>query len=1210
MTSVQREGFGLEFRILGPVAVVADGQPRPVNGLRRKALLGRLVMDCGSVVPTDRLVEDLWNGAPPSGSVVTLKSHVYQLRRALGVDDLIVARSGGYVLQADRTHVDAFEFERLVADARGLRARGRLASAGDRFEAALALFRGRPLADLSDLDFAVREAHRLDQLRLDASEDRFEVALELGRHAAVIAELEELVEAHPLRERLVGHLMLALYRSGRQADALGVYRITRGRLLEELGIDPGHELQALERAILNQATELAPPAPPAPSPPPSTTGAVDTPVDRRHTLPLPLTATGELPFVGREAELTELAALWDAAAGGSRRAVIISGEPGIGKTRQAAELARFVAQNGGNVLYGACDEDLSVPYQPFAEALRHHLRRVDYELPSGGHGLDGELARLMPELPRLVPGLAPPADADPESQRHLLFEAVVATLSAIAAVTPTLLVIEDVQWATKPTLLMLRHLLGSPQQTSLLVVATHRDSEPMAAPAAEVLSTLTKLPLVRSLALRPLARGEAGSLIGSVHEEPLERQRRDRLLDDAQGNPFFLIELLRHLDETTIRASVDGPPPAGTAADMPIGVRDLINRRISHLTGPTEVLTAAAILGRTFDLRTLTHAVGPSTEPGALAGVLDEAVASGMLRAEGPGRFAFAHDLVRQHLTTRVGPARRIDLHHRIAQVVETLTDPDDHLETLAHHFTEAAPAGGGAKALVYSMAAAERALNQTAFEQGAEQIRRALDATRADPSIPPSLMAEAYECLALTAMPTPTSDFRAHRAACLEAADWARRAGSPEGLALAAIEALSWTQPGTDEPEIDALGAEALAIRDTLPADLGALLLATSVMYRSTTEDYDEPLERASAEALAVARDSGAPDAMRSAITGRYWSIFSTPKVAERLTLANELLRLPDEPTVRPRATRMHRTSRVPMTLSLRALAHLETGDRDAFEADLLAIAQAGDATGAAGARATLWQGVVLLMDGHFDEVERLAAEMLRKDLEANFASSYVGQLFQVKYEQGRLDEIVPLLAEEVEQNRLPGTMHATAAVAYEQAGDPDAARALLASLAHDDFAGLPRNIAWAAGYTTAAEVVAELGETAWARALYRRLAPYRGLHAVIAWGVASKGAYDRYLGMLAATYGDAGRAREHYESALRLEERLRTPPAVARTQYWYGRLLLASDVERDRNRAAALLRAARATGEPLGMGRLVQDIDQLAVGNDQSGHGLGQPR
>jgi tetratricopeptide (TPR) repeat protein len=583
-----------------------------------------------------------------------------------------------------------------------------------------------------------------------------------------------------------------------------------------------------------------------------------------------------------------------------------------------------------------------------------------------------------------------------------------------------------------------------------------------------------------------------------------------------------------------------------------------------------------------------------------VAATIDEAVAAGMLRSEGPGRFAFAHDLMRHHLATRVGPAGRIALHFRVGLGIEALADPDDHVETLAHHFTEAAPAGGGPKALAYSMTAAERALSQTAFEQGAEQIRRALDATMADPSIPPALMAEAYECLALTAMPTGTSDFEAHRAACLEAADWARRAGSTEGLARAAIEALSWTQPGRNEPEIEALGAEALALRDKVPADLGALLFAFSVMYRSTTEDYGEPIEQASAEALAVARASGAPDAVRSGITGRYWAIFPTPKVAERLALANELLRLPDEPTVRPRATRMHRSSRRPITLSARALAHLEMGDRDAFEADLADIAQARDGTGAARARSELWGGVVLLMDGHFDEAERLASAMLQKDLEANFGVSYMGQLFQVKYEQGRLDELVPLLEGEIEQSRLPGVMHATAAVAYEQAGDPATARSLLAGLAHDDFAGLPRNITWAGGFTHAAEAIAALGEPAWARALHQRLLPFSGLHAVIAWGVACKGAYDRYLGMLAATLGDHDRARDHYEAALQLEERLRTPPAVARTQYWYGRLLLDHGGERDQHRAEALLRAARATGVRLGMARLVQDVDR-AVGNDQ---------
>jgi DNA-binding SARP family transcriptional activator len=1222
-------GGALRFGILGSLTVTADGRDVPINGLRRKALLARLLLDCGRVVPTERIVEDLWAGVLPSGPTVGLKSHIYQLRRALGVDELVVARSGGYVLRADPGQVDAFEFERLLGDARSTWARGDLEVAGDRFDAALALFRGPPLADIADLDFAVHEADRLEQLRLAASEDRFDIALQLGRHAAVVGELEDLADAYPLRERLIGQLMLSLYRCGRQADALGVYRTTRGQLLEQLGIDPSPELQALERAILIQATELDGPLssagarPPDPSPRPvapaspdvheregsipAETSAPSTDLRRRAPLPLPLAATSELPFVGREAELAELAALWEVAAGGSRRAVIISGEPGIGKTRQAAELARFVADHGGNVLYGACDEDLRVPYQPFAEALRHHLRQVGFRLPAVGHGLDGELARLMPELPKLVSGLAPPTNTDPATQRHLLFEAVVATLAAIASDTPALLVLEDIQWATKPTLLMLRHLLGSPQPAPLLVVATHRDTGSSTTPAAEVISTLTKLPGVRRLTLRPLRRGEARSLLGSMHEQPLESQHRDRLLDDAQGNPFFLTELSRHLAEAGTAADPVTPASRAEPAEMPVGIRDLIDRRVALLTGAPEVLTAAAVLGRTFDLRTLAHIVGPSTCPDAVATAIDEAVDAGMLRTEGPGWFAFAHDLVRQHLCARTGPAGRVHLHRRVGEAVEALANPDDHLETLAHHFTEAAPAGGATKALLYSMAAAERALSQAAFEEGAVQIRRALEATRSDPSVPPELMAEAYECLALTTMPTPTGDFAAHRAACLEAADWARRAGSAEALAIAAIEAMSRTQPDVRESEVEALGAEALAQRDALPAGLGALLLATSVLYRSTAEDYGERLERDSQEALEVARASGAPEALHAAFTARYWSIFPTPKVQERFALAEEQLRLPGASDVRPRAARMHRTLRIPAAQSFRGIASLEMGDRDAFEADLEVLAGTRDTTGMAKARSTLWRGMVLLMDGRFDEAGTFASEMLKKDLESNYTGSYIGQLFQVKFEQGRLDEVLPLLTDAIEQGRLSGTMHASAALAYQQAGDEVTARSLLASLAHDDFAGLPRNITWVAGYANATEATAGFGEPDWAGSLYRYLAPFAGLTVVIAWGVACKGSYDRLLGMLAATVGDAERARSHYEAALLLEERLRMPAALARTRYWFGRLLLDGRSAQDQSQAQAMLRAARETGRALGMARLVEDIDHLVAGRD---HRLGHSR
>ena len=1191
----------VEFRVLGPVRVSVDGHDLAVNGLRRKALLAMLVLHCADVVPVGRMVEDLWNGSPPSGALGTLKSHVHQLRRILAVENLVVARSGGYVLQADRSQVDAFEFERRVAAARSARDRGDLPAAGAAFESALALFRGPPLNDVVDLDFAAREAERLEQLALDASEDRFDVALALGRHATVVADVEALARAHPLRERLIGQLMVSLYRCGRQADALAAYRVTRGQLLDQLGIDPGHELQALERAILDQAVALDPPGAGVPGASRPAPAGSAPPADRREPVPLPLTTSGLLPFVGRETELAELGALWREAAAGSPRAAIISGEPGIGKTRQAAELARFVAEDGGTVLYGACDQDLGVPYQPFAEALRRHLRRVGFRLPAAHHGLDGELTHLMPELPRLVADLGPPTDTDPESQRYLLFEAVASTLAGIAADAPTLLVIEDLHWATRSTLLLLRHLLGSSEPAALLVVATHRDTEARAADTADLLATLTRLPLLRRLELRPLAPDEARVLVESVHEAPLEPTRLDRFLVDAQGNPFFLTELLRHAGATGGPAPAPGattaPSHTSSPSDLPVGIRDLIERRLSHLAGPAAVLTAAAVLGPAFDLRTLSRTVTTTASPGSVASVVDEAVRLGLLRPDGPGRFAFAHDLVRRHLATRVGPAGRVDLHLRVGEAMEALTRPGERIEALAHHFTEAATGGGGAKALKYSMAAAERALTQTAFEQGAELIRRAIDVTRADPSIPATVMAEAYECLALTVMPTSTGSFATHRAACLEAAEWARSSGSAEALAIVAIEALRWTQANTFEPEIEALAAEALAVRAELPGPLAALLLARSAFYRSTLEGYGPAIDRTSADVLDVARASGSPEAMRDAITARYWSIFSTPKVDERLALGEELLGLPEGPLLRPRAVRMHRRYEVPTDRCFRALARLEMGDREAFEDDLRALDASGETSGVATSRSTLWRGLLLLMDGRFDEAEGLVAEMRGKELDANYAASYAGQLAELRFQQGRLHEMTSLMASAIRSGQRPGSRLAIAALAYEEAGDPATARSLLATLATDDYAGVSRDLAWAATLSWAAEATAVLGEAARADALYRLLHPHRGRAVVAAWGIVCRGAFDRFLGMLAATSGEHEVAREHYEAAMAFEERLRSPPAGARTRYWYGRLLLDAGGGRERRRAEVLLDEAGRIGADTGMRGLVAAVDALVI-------------
>ena len=252
----------MELRILGPFQAFDDsGREVGLPTGRERALLAALVLRRGEVVSIDALVDALWADAAPSTAVKAVQGYVSHLRRVLGSDGALVTQAPGYVLRVPAETVDAHRFETFAAEAWRTLHDDDPESALVTFERALALWRGPALADFAFADFAQREIRRLDELHLETVEGRFEAMLQLGRHGAVVAELETRVAEHPLRERLRGQLMLALYRSGRQAEALQVYRDGRRLLADELGLEPGVELQRLERAILSQDTSLDAPAP-------------------------------------------------------------------------------------------------------------------------------------------------------------------------------------------------------------------------------------------------------------------------------------------------------------------------------------------------------------------------------------------------------------------------------------------------------------------------------------------------------------------------------------------------------------------------------------------------------------------------------------------------------------------------------------------------------------------------------------------------------------------------------------------------------------------------------------------------------------------------------------------------------------------------------------------------------------------------------------
>ena len=292
----------VEFGILGPVQAVRDGRALGLGGPRRRAVLALLLVAGGRVVPADRLAEELWGGCPPPGAAGTLRAHVSRLRTLLGPDAVLVAQGGGYALAVDAAQLDAARFERLAGAGREALECGEAAAAASRFGEALGLWRGRALADVAEVEPLAREGARLEELRLLAVEGRVEADLALWRHAEVIGELEGLVAEYPVRERLWRLLVLALYRAGRQADALDAYRRARAVLAGELGIEPGEELRALERAVLRQEV----PAPPQMA---------------RHNLPVRLTS-----FVGRERELAAVGEL-----AGQARLVTLTGPAGRGR---------------------------------------------------------------------------------------------------------------------------------------------------------------------------------------------------------------------------------------------------------------------------------------------------------------------------------------------------------------------------------------------------------------------------------------------------------------------------------------------------------------------------------------------------------------------------------------------------------------------------------------------------------------------------------------------------------------------------------------------------------------------------------------------------------------------------------------------------------------------------------------------------------------
>ena len=453
--------------------------------------------------------------------------------------------------------------------------------------------------------------------------------------------------------------------------------------------------------------------------------------DASRVVPFPAPLLGSIvTYIGRRDLRDHLAEQWTAARDGATRTVLLAGEPGVGKTRTAADIARHAFGDGALVLYGRCDEDLGVPYQPFVEALTAYTNPPDE--PKLGR-LAGELTRFIPDLGERF-GIAPSPSSDAATEEFRLFEATASWLvDAAQDGVGLVFVLDDIHWATKPTLQLLLHSAraASDARAPILFVATYRDTDiDRAHPLSATLSDLRRLPGVERLAVDNLPVEEVIELVAVAagHDLDEETTRLARAIHlETEGNPFFIAEVLRHLIESGGVRREGERWVVGDAEHVaiPEGVRDVVGRRLSRLgESANEVLTIAAVMGRDFDLGVLAVIVGNEDAP---LDALDEAVRARLVEETGVDEYRFSHALVRTTLYDELTATRRRRLHRRVADAIEKLRPHD--VRALAYHCTQGGPDGGDVtRALRYTLAAAEEAMAARAFADAEASFRSALD--------------------------------------------------------------------------------------------------------------------------------------------------------------------------------------------------------------------------------------------------------------------------------------------------------------------------------------------------------------------------------------------------------------------------------------------------------------------------------------------------
>jgi DNA-binding winged helix-turn-helix (wHTH) protein len=904
--------------------------------------------------------------------------------------------------------------------------------------------------------------------------------------------------------------------------------------------------------------------------------------DQADVAPAAPPVAAPVPLVGRGREMKLLLAALDEAMAGQARLVLLQGEPGIGKTRTAEELARVARERGIESLIARCPEGQGAPgFWPWTQIARSFRERLGPETLESllGAGV-ADVARILPEVAK-ARGEGEQRSGGPEA-RFRLFDGLTRFLLRAARAHKLVVVIDDLHRADLASLLLLRFLESQMAGAPLLVVGTYRDVEAQLDPRrAQALADLGRAGSALALPLLGLSSASVARLVELATGSSPSEAEAEHFRRHTGGNPFYLTQMIGLLaGGGRLEVPTD---PARAAALLPRGLRDAIARRLLFLPEACRrMLQVACVAGHEFNPLVIARVVG--AENGDVLRALAPAREARILEpvpAPNP-RLRFAHALLRDALYEGLPAEARARLHLGVGEALEKLhrSELDLHLGELAHHFLASA-AGGDGRAVHYAMRAGARALEQLAYEEAASYYAAALEAL--DLVEPDWGSAHCDVLLALARAHALSGQRSEAERACVRAAELARRLGSPERLA----QAVFGLWPSLFSIDRWALGSDLSAMLDEALEGLGPShgALRAKILARHAVDFAwrPDPAERArlSRQALAIAEEVGDPGALAWASTARFivdWGELQR----DALATADAVVNLAERSEGR-RGAVLYRV--------LRLHALLERGAILSFDRELRLLGELAEESGLRQALdyVALFERTRALLEGRFDEVERLSARFAEAPRPVRDAVQEQAFLLQRTFSdlaRGHHAEATARLEAAVSGQL--GLLSAWRLILTVSRAHQDRRAEVerdFERLAAEDFAAVPRDMLWLASHALLAELAAYLGDGERAALLYARLLPWAERQVVFPFAFLPLGSTSRFLGILAATAGQLDRAAEHLESAVRAELRIGATPQLVRARLALAQVLRRRAKRRDLGRARQLESLARAAASFLGM-------------------------